>query len=89
MVYKERFQKQYLFYEHYLHVFQVNIQSEHLHTGFQQKKKKRKEKDTRQIARFTKSDLKSNTFSTNINVDALLHVSQVCIQSVHLYIQVF
>lgn len=42
VVYKERFQKQYLFYEHYLHVFQVNIQSEHLHTGFQQKKREKK-----------------------------------------------
>lgn len=85
MVYKERFQKQYLFYEHYLHVFQVCIQSEHLYTGFQIKKKKIQD----WLRGLQKSDLKSNTFSSNINVDALLHVSQVCIQSVHLYIQVF
>ena len=55
VVYKERFQKQYLFYEHYLHVFQVNIQSEHLHTGFQQKKIQDR------LRGLQKSDLKSNT----------------------------
>lgn len=83
MVYKERFQKQYLFYEHYLHVFQVNIQSEHLHTGFQQQQKERKKKIQDRLRGLQKAISKAIP-----NVDALLHVS-VCIQSVHLYIQVF